>query len=170
MKRIAVLTVLFLAAGCGGGDTTPPPPSTSATHPASSTTSQAATAGPHTLAELAEDPCAAITEDDRLDAGVVTEGTPMPAEPGTCSWVAPPGVVIFKAFPTTDETPGMAAKPGAQPVTVAGKAGVRVMVEESCFTIVTVAAGQSFRVGASGVADACGSSQAFAEAVVANLK
>jgi hypothetical protein len=78
---------------------------------------------------------------------------------------------VFKAFPASDELPGIAAKPGAMPFTVAGKPAVRITVGQSCFTYVTVTASQSFRVGASGEAsaDPCGPTVAFAAAVVANL-
>ena len=77
---------------------------------------------------------------------------------------------MFKAFPTSDETPAIAAKPGAVPIAVAGKTAVEIAVGQSCFTYVTVAEGQSFRTGASGDADdLCGPTVRFAAAVVANL-
>jgi hypothetical protein len=165
MKRIALLSVLLVTAGCGGGEstTTPPTPSSESR----STTSQA----PHTLAALVEDPCAAITDEDAAALGVSSQGTLMPSDPGTCTWPAPGGIVGFAAFPDRDETAGMAAKPGAQPITVAGKTAVRLTVDTSCFTFVTVADGQSFRVDGSGdpSVDMCEMTQRFAAAVVANL-
>jgi hypothetical protein len=128
-------------------------------------------AGPPTLADLAKDPCAAIAKSDETGLGAVTEGSAMPADPGTCTWVAPPGVVVFKAFATSDETPAIAAKPGAVPITVSGKPAVQIALGQSCFTYVTVADGQSFRTGASGDAgDLCGPTVRFAAAVLANLQ
>jgi hypothetical protein len=166
-----VLSLALLVAACGNG-ATPAKPSSSTDASTSATKAEPTEpAGPPTLAELVKDPCAAVAKKDEPGLGVVTEGSPIPSDPETCSWLAPPGVVVFKAFPTSDETPGIAAKPGAMPFTVAGKPAVRITVGQSCFTYVTVTAGQSFRVGASGEdsADPCGPTVAFAAAVVANL-
>lgn len=166
IRAAAVLSLVLLTAACGG-DATPAPPPSSTTSTTSTPTTKA---GPPTLDELVKDPCAAVAKGDEAGLGAVTDGSAIPSDPETCSWVAPPGIVVFKAFPASDETPAMATKPGAVPITVSGKPAVQITTGQSCFTIVTVADGQSFRVGASGDAsDLCRPTVRFAVAVLANL-
>jgi hypothetical protein len=166
IRAVAVLSLILLTAACGGGATPAPPPSSTTSKTSTPTTK----AGPPALADLVKDPCAAIAKGDEAGLGAVTEGSAIPSDPETCSWVAPPGIVVFKAFPASDETPGIAAKPGAVAITVSGKPGVQITSGQSCFTYVTVAEGQSFRTGAAGDAsDLCGPTVRFAVAVLANL-
>jgi len=165
MIRLAVVVaVLVLLAGCGGGEQATPQKKTT---PASTTS---APAGPPTLDELVDDPCAVLTKDDEATLGVVAGGK-TPAD-GSCGWVAGPGIVSFKPYPDSDETPRIAAKAGAEPLTVEGRPGVRIALDTSCFVYVTVADGQSIQVGAAGdaVPDLCAAPVEFAAVIVRNLR
>lgn len=158
MRRVVVALAL-VATACGS-----PAP---ATKPATTTTSEA----PKVFADYAEDPCAILSEDDKTALGVVAGGeNPQPTDPAACSWVAGPGIVEIKIYPASDEVPVYAAKPGAVALTVAGRPATRIAVETSCFLHVTVAARQSFRVGATGDAtEPCGVTVEFATVVLENL-
>lgn len=159
----------LVLAGCGGQEPSAPPPATTTNTTTTTTTPEPDR--PATMADLAKDPCAALTEDNAAALGVVAGGDePDPTDPEACSWVAAPTIVMFKAYPATDVVPEYAAKPGAVPLTVGGQPATQITVETSCFTHVTVAASQSFRVAASGDAgDPCQATVNFATAILANL-
>lgn len=167
-RVVSVVALSLVLTACGSQDPPAAPPVTGTT----TTTSPATTehARPTSVADLAKDPCAALSKDAAAAVGAVAGGNePDPTDPAQCSWVVPPAVVLVKAFGARDVVPEYAAKPGAVPLTVGGRPATQIVVGQSCFTHVTAGPDQSFRVGANGDGDSCALTVEVATAVLANL-
>lgn len=165
----AVLALLLLLTACGSGDPAPPPTTGTTTTSASTTTEKS---GPRTLAELVDEPCAAITDEQTLDLGVAFDGAPDVQDAHACNWGLNSGVLIFKPYPDSDET----AKADASTRTeIAGKPAAQLRTNLTCLTYVTVADGQSIQLAVSnydgmGVpADPCTVGADWATAIIGNL-
>lgn len=171
----AVLALLLLVVGCGSEDPVSAPPQKTSTTSASTSTSPSTTAkksGPRTLAELVDEPCAAIKDEQTLDLMVAFDGQPDVQDEHACNWGLASGVLIFKPFPDSDETAGAPADTRTQ---IAGLPAAQLRREISCVTYVTVAEGQSIQLAVSnyqgmGVpADPCTVGANWATAIIGNL-
>jgi len=160
------LVVALPLTGCTAETTEPPRDAT--------TTTTTTTKAPEkrTLADLAEKPCAVLDDADKIDLGVAT--TTEGGDPGQCSWVAVNGgFVVFKPYPTTDETAARASLPGVSAFDIAGHGAVQVLQETTCVLWVTMVVGESsFLVSATDddPSISCPGTTEFAKVIVANLR
>lgn len=175
----AAVLVAVAAAGCAGepqgsGTSRSTTPTTTT---ASSTTSSSAAPAPaaRTLAELAEQPCRALAEEDTAALGMFIEGSETDYGGKGCQWGLQGGLVNFVPSTAADLT----ADPRYQHLTqqqVGGRAALAGADERGgCVLIVSVGTNQSFTViaapfgqGAPGP-DACTLATTTATAIAANL-
>jgi hypothetical protein len=192
-------TALFLGsaavAGCGGGSgvashaassahpsTSPSGSATAARTATASTASATPTSSTHTLAELAQHPCLAVSESDgaadKLYIAIEGAETTVRGDPTSCQWGAVGGLVSFTPYTSTDLT----KDPRFRNLTHKTVAGHRARVgtfqdDGSAAMVVAVGAGQSFQLivtsfgaGAPQGPGTVGLAENFAEVIVSHLR
>lgn len=186
-----LLTALVGLVGCGQDRDEPRPadtarssPSTMPSAPPTSSTaatpSTPASGHPHTLAELARQPCLALGPEDAVELGVIMDPSVLaPSEKDlngkSCQWWTPSVMVSFTPYPSTDQTTS-ADVAHLTKKTIAGHRAVLGDARGGCLMYVAAGTRQSFRLitsppreGDTGP-EVCALSTAFATTILGRLR